>query len=100
MLLSYIFSILLGGIVTIFFIDSKNLKQLRFVSLLTASLILILSCLLLNGFDSNLYFFQYYVTYTFGSDMMNLNYSFGLDNLSIYFFVLSSLLVFLCILFI
>lgn len=100
MLLSYIFSILLGGIFTIFFIDSKNLKQLRFVSLLTASLILILSCLLLNGFDSNLYFFQYYVTYTFGSDMMNLNYSFGLDNLSIYFFVLSSLLVFLCILFI
>lgn len=100
MLLSYIFSILLGGITTLFFIDSKNLKQLRIISLTISGIILILSCLLLNGFDSNSYFFQYYVTYTFGSDLMNLSYSFGLDNLSIYFFILSSLLIFICILFI
>ena len=100
MLLSMIFSILLCGIATMFFVDSKNIKRLRFVSLGTSSLVLILSSILLSGFDSNLSFFQYYVTYTLGSDLLNMVYSFGLDNTSIFFFVLSSLLIFVCILFI
>ena len=100
MLLSTIFSILLIGIVILFFIDSSKINTLRSLSLSISGIILILSCLLLNGFDSNLYFFQYYVTYSFGSDILNMNYSFGLDNISIFFFVLSSLLVFICILFI
>lgn len=98
--LSFIFSILLGGITTLFFIDSKNIKLLHFISIITASAVLILSCLLLNNFDSNSYFFQFCTTYNIGSDLMNLSYTFGLDNLSIYFFVLSSLLSFLCILFV
>jgi len=83
-----------------FFVDSKDIKRLRFVSLGTSSLVLILSSILLSGFDSNLSFFQYYVTYTLGSDLLNMVYSFGLDNTSIFFFVLSSLLIFVCILFI
>lgn len=100
MLLSSIFSILLIGIVTLFFVDSAKINILRSLSLSVSGIVLVLSCLLLNGFDSNLYFFQYYVTYSFGSDILNMVYSFGLDNISIFFFVLSSLLVFICILFI
>jgi proton-translocating NADH-quinone oxidoreductase chain M len=100
MLLSSIFSILLGGIATMFFVDAKNLSTLRTISLGTSSLVLILSCILLNGFDPNSYFFQYHVTYSFGSELMNMVYSFGLDNISIFFFVLSSLLIFVCVLFI
>jgi len=100
MFLSTIFSILIIGIAAMFFVDSKNIKRLRFIALSTSSLVLILSCLLLNGFDSNLYFFQYYVTYNLGSDLLNMVYSFGLDNISVFFFVLSSLLIFVCILFI
>jgi len=95
-----IFSILTVSTSILFFVDSKNLKQLRFLSLTTASIVLILSCLLLNNFDSNIYFFQYFTQIIFGNDLLNLNYSFALDNLAIYFFVLSSLLIFLCILFI
>lgn len=40
------------------------------------------------------------MSYKLGSDVLNVTFSFGLDNISIFFFVLSSLLVFLCILFI
>lgn len=100
MILSFIFSLLVGGIATLFFIDSQKLKQLRAISLVISSIILILSCVLLNNFDSNLSSFQYLTTYTLGSDLINMSYSFGLDNLSIYFFLLSSLLIFICILFI
>jgi NADH-quinone oxidoreductase subunit M len=100
MLLSLIFSTLLCGIITLFFIDSKNLFLLRTVSLSTSSIVLIFSSIILMNFDSNSYFFQYYVTYKLGSDIMNMIYSFGIDNISIFFFVLSSLLVFSCILFI
>lgn len=100
MLLSSIFSVLLGGIATLFFIDSKNLFALRFLALGTSGIVLVLSCILLVFFDPNSYFFQYQVTYKIGSDFLNLAYSFGIDNISIFFFVLSSLLIFSCILFI
>jgi len=40
------------------------------------------------------------VTYSIGSNLINLSFSFGLDGISIFFFVLTSFLIFLCILFI
>lgn len=100
MLLSSIFAVLLSGISALFFIDSKNLFVLRFLALSVSGLVLILSCLLLVFFDTNTYFFQHQVTYKIGSDFLNMVYSFGLDNISIFFFVLSSLLIFSCVLFI
>jgi NADH:ubiquinone oxidoreductase subunit 4 (subunit M) len=100
MFLTYILLFLTGGIAILFFMDSKKLKNLRHFSLLIASIILIFSCLILNSFDSNTYFFQNYNTYKVGSEILNMSYSFGFDNLSIYFFILSSLLIFICILFI
>ena len=100
MLLSMIFLVLLCGIITLFFVDSKKIETLRSISLITSGFVLILSCVLLSGFDSNTNSFQYYCTYTLGSDLLNMVYSFGLDNISVFFFVLSSLLIFVCILFI
>jgi len=100
MILTTIFSVLICGIAALFFVDSKNIKVLQSTALITSSIVLILSCELLSDFDPNFYLFQHYVTYTIGSDFLNLIYSFGLDNISIYFFVLSSLLIFVCILFI
>ena len=38
--------------------------------------------------------------YSIGSNFLNLNYSFGFDGISIFFFYLSALLIFSCILFI
>jgi NADH-quinone oxidoreductase subunit M len=100
MLLSSIFLVLLGGISTLFFVDSKNLFLLRSLSLAVSSVVLLLSLFTLMYFDPNLYHFQYHVTYLVGSELLNVVYSFGLDNISIFFFVLSSLLIFGCILFI
>ena len=100
MLLSLIFLTLFSGIITIFFTDSKNLTVLRGISLLVSGIVLVLSCLILVQFDVNCYFFQYVITYSIGSNFLNLTYSFGLDSISIFFFVLSSLLIFICILFI
>jgi proton-translocating NADH-quinone oxidoreductase chain M len=100
MLLTLIFSTLIGGIFLISLIDKSNQLLLKIFSLSTASLALLLSALVLANFDSNAYYFQEVVNYTFDSNLLNLSYSFGLDGISVHFFFLSSLLVFLCILFI
>ena len=80
--------------------NPQNKKKIQTLSLFLVGFIFLFSCGLLNNFDSNLYSFQYVVSYTIGSELMNLKYSFGLDNISILFFVLSSFLIFLCFLFI
>ena len=69
-------------------------------NLFISSIILILSSLLIIQFDNNLYHFQNVITYELGSNFLSFVYSFGLDGISLFFFSLSSLLIFLCILFI
>jgi proton-translocating NADH-quinone oxidoreductase chain M len=100
MLLSSIFSILLVSLFLLFFIDTKNLGFLRFFALSSSGVVLFLSSLLLIQFDSNFYYFQNIVTYDIGFSLFNLSYSFGIDGISVFFFFLSSLLIFICILFI
>jgi proton-translocating NADH-quinone oxidoreductase chain M len=100
MLLTSIFSILIFTLFALFFIPISNIKGIRFLSLSSSGIVLILSCALMVQFDCNSYYFQNVVTYSLGSGLMNLNFSFGLDGISIFFFVLTSFLIFLCILFI
>jgi proton-translocating NADH-quinone oxidoreductase chain M len=100
MLLTSIFSILLISLLILFFIPSTNIQFIRIYSLFSSALVLILSCGLLLQFDCNSYYFQNVVTYSLGSGLLNLSFSFGLDGISIFFFILTSLLIFLCILFI
>ena len=100
MILTFIFSILLFSLFILFFIPSIYLQLLKSISLSTAAVVLILSCGLLVGFDCNSYYFSNVVTYSIGSSLMNFSFSFGLDGISLFFFVLTSLLIFLCILFI
>jgi len=100
MLLTAIFSILLLSIFITFFISNNNLNLLRLVSLVASGLVLVLSCFLLIKFDCNNYYFQNIVTYEIGSIFFNLTFSCGLDGISIFFFWLTTLLIFLCILFV
>jgi len=100
MLLTSIFFIICVSLIILFFVDAKNYFFLRFFSLSASGLSLILSSYLLTQFDSNVYYFQNIVTYDLGSTFFNLSYSFGVDGISIFFFFLSSLLIFICILFI
>jgi NADH-quinone oxidoreductase subunit M len=59
-----------------------------------------LSCFLIAKFDNGLYHFQYITNFQFDTNVFNLSYCFGIDGLSILFIFLSSLLIFLTILFI
>lgn len=100
MLLTLIFSTLIGGIALLALVDTSNKPLLKSLSLFTSSITLLLSAIILTEFDSNVYYFQELVNYSFDSRLVNLSYSFGLDGISVHFFFLSSLLIFLCILFI
>jgi len=100
MLLTFIFLILIISLVLIIFINSANISLLRFFSLTSSGLVLILSSFIVAQFDSSFYNFQNIATFQIGSSILNITYSFGLDGISLFFFFLSSLLIFLCILFI
>ena len=100
MLLSSIFLILISSIFILFFIPNSNKIFIKQFSLTVAGLVLLLSSLILINFNSNIYYFQNIIYYNIGSTFLNIPYSFGLDGISIFFFFLSSFLIFFCILFI
>ena len=98
MLLLLIFFILLLTIIFLFFTNDKN--KIRFASLFSSGVVFVLSCFLLINFDSNLHAFQNYLVLDFDSSLLSLYFCFGFDGISILFFWLSSLLIFLCVLFV
>ena len=100
MLLNLIFSILFVSLIVLFFVPSSNRQLLRHTSLFASGSVLVLSCLLLDQFDPNSYYFQYVQNYKIGSELMNLSFSVGLDGISLFFFILSNFLIFLCVLFV
>ena len=100
MLLTLIFIILLFCLIFLFFIKNKNLILIRNVALLGSGISFILSIFLLKYFCLNIYYFQNVVTYKLGFDFLNLYFLIGLDGISIFFFILSSFLIFLCVLFV
>ena len=100
MLLNLIFSILFVSLIVLFFVPSSNRYLLRHISLFASGSVLVLSCLLLDQFDPNSYYFQYVQNYKIGSELMNLSFSVGLDGISLFFFILSNFLILLCVLFV
>jgi len=98
-MLLFILITLAVSILFLILTDETNLEQLRFISLFSSSIVLILSCLIASKFDFNVYYFQEVISFDFGG-LLDLNYSFGLDGISLFFFFLSSLLIFSCLLFI
>lgn len=99
----YILSIFLAiilGIITIGFVDKSDFKKLRILSGGVSSIVFILSSLMLVQFDNNLNDFQKTLAFKLDSSYFNFSYSFGIDGISLYFFFLSALLTFLCILFV
>ena len=97
-MLSFIFFFLVLSIIILFFLNDT--KYLRFYSLFFSSIIFIYSVKLLLVFDCSNYYFQNIVRYSLNFELMNLQLSFGLDGISLFFFILSSFLIFLCVLFV
>ena len=78
--------------------NSKNFH--KYYGLNSIGFILILSCLILNFFNSNTYYFQYVISLNLiNLNFLNINYILALDGFSILFFGLTTFLVFLCVLF-
>ncbi len=100
MLITTSFLTIAISIVLLFLVNQNNKTLLRLISGLSSGFVLILSSLILAKFENNLYHFQELTTYRFDSQFLNFSLSFGLDGISVYFFFLSALLIFLCILFI
>ena len=100
MLLSLIFLTLILGLLILSITPKSQLSYLRVIALSCSGLTLILSTFLLLEFNNNQYYFQTITLFKVGFDFLNLYLVLGLDGLSILFFVLSSFLIFLCILFI
>ncbi len=100
MLLTSIFSLLCISLIFLSFIPGHNVKLIRSVSLFSSAIVLFLSCGLLVQFDCNTHYFQNVIVFALGDQSLNMTFSFGLDGISIFFFVLTSLLIFLCVLFV
>lgn len=95
-------------IITIFFILALTIFALFFLNtscftkqlaLGSSGLVLILASFLVSSFDNNQFFFQHLVSYPLGLGDSHTLYVFGLDGISVWFFLLSALLIFLCILY-
>ena len=100
MLLSAIFLLLFLSLIFLFFTPVQHLQVIKIIALLSSSIVLFLSSILLVKFDCNTYYFSNVETFLINSTLMNFSFSFGLDGISLFFFILTSLLIFLCILFI
>lgn len=96
MILFFIFTILLFGILLISFSTSRSFIQ--WTGLTSSGLLLILSSSLLVSFDTDFHGFQHIFSFTV--NFLNFNYIFGLDGISVNFIFLTSFLIFLCLLFV
>ena len=99
MILASIFLILILSLFVIFLTPEKNIFFIRQFCLIVSGIVLILSLDIFINFNFNLYFFQNLMVFNSDLNLLNLNFIFGLDGISVYFFVLTSLLMFLCFLF-
>lgn len=96
----FFFSFFLLLIISLYSLKFEKRDTVKAISLSVGCIVFVFSCWLLCNFNSDLYSFQYLLSYNVGSNLLNITFLFGLDNISILFFVLSSFLVLLCILFI
>lgn len=99
MILQFILIFLCINIFTLFLFNNKYIN-IKIFSLGSSSIILIITSFLIALFNNNAYFFQNYINFQIGSKLLNLNFSFALDGVSLAFIFLSTFLIFLCILFI
>nr|YP_011017744.1 NADH dehydrogenase subunit 4 [Heterosiphonia pulchra]WQF69567.1 NADH dehydrogenase subunit 4 [Heterosiphonia pulchra] len=89
--------ILLIGICIILFISDKEIHKLRLVALITSCFVFLISVFVWILFCSKTSFFQFSTT-LFLIPYLNLNYIVGLDGISLFFLILTTFLIIICIL--
>nr|YP_010620251.1 NADH dehydrogenase subunit 4 [Deltalsia parasitica]WAX04287.1 NADH dehydrogenase subunit 4 [Deltalsia parasitica] len=88
---------LIGIFILIFFISDNEKLNIKVFSLLITSVTFLSSLLLWINFIESTFQFQFLQTYRLSS-FFNITYSIGLDGISIFFLLLSTFLINLCIL--
>lgn len=94
-----LFIVLLFSLFFLFFSAQTSIKNLNFFGLFITGFVLVYSCVLYINFDFNDPTYQFVTYISTGNTILNLNFFFGLDGISIFFFILTTLLIFLCVLF-
>lgn len=94
------FLILLITLLVLFCTSAYNKFLLRLTSIAVSGVLLIYSTTALLFFNSNDESFQFSCNISILNTYLNLKFLFALDGVSIFFFILTSLLIFLCILFV
>jgi len=96
-LLLYVLLLPLFGVVLLIFIPSSDRISLRLFSFRIACMTFLLSLLLWVNFQKNTGMFQF-VTSSAWISFLNLNFSLGIDGISLFFILLTTLLIALCLL--
>jgi proton-translocating NADH-quinone oxidoreductase chain M len=96
LLLSLIFIPFFSSLL-IAFIPAKNINLIRYVGTFTTFLVFFLSLFLWLFFDNNFVRFQFIFNSAWVSSL-NLNFSLGIDGISLFFVLLTTLLIPLCLL--
>ncbi len=78
---------------------SNNLKHIKSVSIIGASLLFIHSTAFLFYYDNNLLNFQYLESFRFSTEILGISFNFAIDGLSIFFLILTNFLNLICHLF-
>ena len=99
-MLHFLFLLSLLSLLFCAFLDKTNKNLIYFAGLICSSSIFLVSCIFLTDFNFNTTTFQHIITYNLGFDYLNIAITFGIDGVSLFFIVLSTLLIFLCVLFI
>jgi proton-translocating NADH-quinone oxidoreductase chain M len=81
----------------LFFTPSTNKNFLKIITLISSCLTFLLSLLLWVLFDKSLGYFQF-VNKTFWLPYLNINFIIGIDGISLFFLILSTFLILICIL--
>lgn len=94
---TFILLLPLLGIITLLIIPKYNILLMKQVSLVFSSLTLILSLFLWVFFNKSVASFQQVIYFTW-IPFLNINFALGIDGISLFFILLTSMLIFLCFL--
>jgi NADH:ubiquinone oxidoreductase subunit 4 (subunit M) len=96
-ILIYLLILPLIGILSLLFLPSWNDILIKKISLIFSGISLVLSIFLLIFFNFSQSKFQFYFKYNWVPNF-NFNFILGIDGISLFFILLTNLLIFLCVL--
>ena len=96
-ILFIIFILPLIGITLLFFVSTNSQKTIFYITTWTTSITFLFSIFLWILFDSNTLFFQFIFKVKW-FEALNIYYYAGIDGISLFFIILTTFLIFLCIL--